>query len=167
MNQEQQPGIELVSLFLESGHFSHAVNPMEPLPEDIRGIANATVGVTLFEGRENTRAIRLSISNDSHTKGRYLFSVDIVAEFRVIQGHENMPLDEYVATNGAALLFPFAREAIANLTSRGRFGPIWLNPANLFALAQQGKQLAEQEQHPINSNKDAPAKSKRKKPDSK
>jgi preprotein translocase subunit SecB len=35
------------------------------------------------------------------------------------------------------MLYPFLREAVANLTGRGRFGPVWLNPFNFMLLAQE------------------------------
>jgi len=46
----------------------------------------------------------------------------------------NMPLDRYFTTSGAALLYPFVRQVVADLTSRGRFGPVWLNPMNVTAV---------------------------------
>ena len=55
-----------------------------------------------------------------------------------IGGHENFELEAYLKSNGWALLFPFVREALANLTGRGRFGPIWMNPVNVLALVSVG-----------------------------
>jgi hypothetical protein len=45
-----------------------------------------------------------------------------------------MPLDRYFTTSGAALLYPFVRQVVADLTWRGRFGPVWLNPMNVAAM---------------------------------
>lgn len=51
-----------------------------------------------------------------------------------IEEHEKFELGTYLTSKGCALLFPFIRETIANLTARGRFGPVWLNPVNVVAL---------------------------------
>ena len=47
-----------------------------------------------------------------------------------------MPLRDFLAGPAVALLYPFVREAFANLTLRGRFGPVWLNPFNVRAMAE-------------------------------
>ena len=38
-----------------------------------------------------------------------------------------------------SLLFPFLREAFASITSRGRFGPVWLNPINTRTFSEAFK----------------------------
>jgi preprotein translocase subunit SecB len=58
-------------------------------------------------------------------------------------GQENMALKEFFTTGSAhAVLFPFVREAVANITMRGRFGPVWLNPVNFGALVAKGSVAA-------------------------
>jgi preprotein translocase subunit SecB len=39
-------------------------------------------------------------------------------------------LDDILMATGASIAFPYCRELISNLTGRGRFGAIWLNPTN-------------------------------------
>ncbi len=51
-------------------------------------------------------------------------------------GKENMPIEQYVRSSGPATLFPFIRQVVADLTSKGRFGPLWLSPVNFVAMAQ-------------------------------
>jgi preprotein translocase subunit SecB len=48
-----------------------------------------------------------------------------------------MPIADYMASGGGPTLFPFLRECVANLTGRGRFGPLWLRPINFVQLAEQ------------------------------
>ena len=61
------------------------------------------------------------------------YRIDIVMQgiIEPIEGEENYPLAEYARTAGAALLFPFLREAVASITGRGRVGPLWLKPFNV------------------------------------
>ena len=44
---------------------------------------------------------------------------------------------EFLARSGVPTLFPFVREAIANITMRGRFGPLWLNPIDVRASVKE------------------------------
>jgi len=53
-------------------------------------------------------------------------------------GAENMSIATYLTGPATATLFPFVREALANITGRGRFGPVWLKPFNLNAVQQEG-----------------------------
>ena len=43
------------------------------------------------------------------------------------------------------ILFPFAREAVSELTNRGGFPPLLLNPVNFDALYAQAVQKQQQE----------------------
>ena len=71
----------------------------------------------------------------------------MTALIRVIPGQENMTIREYLASgNCVAALFPFLREAIANVTGRGRFGPVFLDPINIREFA---KQIQSQNWEPI------------------
>ena len=47
----------------------------------------------------------------------------------------NMDPVEYVKSAAGPMLYPFVRETLANITSRGRFGSIWLKPFN-FTMGQ-------------------------------
>lgn len=78
--------------------------------------------------------VRMVIKTDNETKPHYEFEVIVAATISVEDGAENMSIEEYVRGGaGRALLYPFAREAVANLTGRGRFGPLWLHPFNFMA----------------------------------
>jgi hypothetical protein len=64
----------------------------------------------------------------------YRFVVEMCALIEQVPGQENMTPHEYVTSGAAAAtLYPFVRETVANLTWKGRFGPIWLNPFNFQA----------------------------------
>lgn len=78
--------------------------------------------------------VRMVIKTDNETKPHYEFEVIVAATISVEDGAENMSIEEYVRGGaGRALLYPFAREAVANLTGRGRFGHLWLHPFNFVA----------------------------------
>lgn len=88
-------------------------------------------------------AVTLSVASDPEDQSsRYDFEVRMVGIFEPISGAANMALADFMVVNGGAILYPFAREAVANLTSRGHYGPIWLNPFNIHTVAQAGTELA-------------------------
>lgn len=60
----------------------------------------------------------------------------MTALIEVKPGEANMPLEKYATISGVSLLYPFLREAVANLTQRGRFGPVWLSPLNVAAAVE-------------------------------
>ena len=70
--------------------------------------------------------------------GHYKFEITVVALVGVKPGGSNMSVTEYAQASAAALLYPFARELVANITGRGRFGPLWLLPFNFVAAVAGG-----------------------------
>ena len=52
----------------------------------------------------------------------------MIGLFEQQNGFENLPMADFLGDSAPALLFPFLREAFANITTRGRFGPVWLQP---------------------------------------
>lgn len=91
-----------------------------------------------FQIRELTRtdgakasAVSVKVETPSEQEHPYLFSVEMIAIISPETGNENMAPADYTKMAGATLLFPFVREAVANLTTRGRYGPIWIKPFNV------------------------------------
>ena len=152
VDKSQPPGIRLERVFLRSAQFAHRSNPLEPLPEALRSPAGLLdIEIEIMGDEEGRVTIILRASNEPNdTHARYDFTAEMVGIFEPIVGEENMPTQEYAAKNGVALLFPFLRETVANLTSRGRFGPLWLNPANIQALLAPADQAATPVEDPLN-----------------
>ena len=101
--------------------------------------------------------VRLRASNDSAPADAslYRFNLCLLAMLELSSESGLGEGDEKVlAITAASMLFPFLRETLASLTSRGRFGPIWLQPVNVRQL------IADNAQKPVaneNSPADAPA----------
>ncbi len=136
MDQARGPGIRIHQIFLESASFSHRPDflsvPSSPPPrmeistqlqaEFAKDASDTTLG-----------ALRLIYKTDD-ASSLYQFSVTMIAIIAQDRDGANMTLQEYVESSAVALLVPFLREAVANLTGRGRFGPVWLHPLNVRAL---------------------------------
>ncbi len=88
--------------------------------------------------------IRVSVKSDSSDENAlYDFDIEYAAIVEQVD-RENWP-DRVLAEHVAAQLFPFAREVIANITGRGRFGPVWVNPFNLREALAKSRPVAEVE----------------------
>lgn len=121
-------------IILERAEFKHQddylrVEPTTPLEPSSVGMA---VQVQRAVADPNGSAL-VRVSATSAEDAPYQFSVTYVL-FYAMEPEEGgaVPedLDRRLMVTGATMLFPFIREAVANLTSRGRFGPSWLAPTN-------------------------------------
>lgn len=140
MDPQKQPGIEIGQIVLERALFEHRsdylslphTTPVAPLP--LRISAQLGLGADKLNG-----AIKLSLTTDRSQQPLYVVEITMAAVVSVKAGEENMPIEQYALTAGIATLFPFVREVVANLTSRGRFGPIWLHPFNVAAEVERAE----------------------------
>src|SRR5688572_18223145 len=62
----------------------------------------------------------------------YIFSVEIVGFFRVLEGYPADKLERLVKTNGATMLFGVLREVVRDLTSRGPYATLILPSASFY-----------------------------------
>ena len=135
MDPTLQPGIRIAQVFLETARFEHRADHLSFPPEtkvapDVELSFDTGVAKDKKSGR-----VRIRVRTPELATDLYAFDLQLTALLQQIEGEENFPLDKYVGTNGWAMLFPFVRENLASLTSRGRFGPVWLSPVNIMAIA--------------------------------
>lgn len=135
----KQPGIRVAQIFLESASFNHRPDFLEYPPDST---VSAELDIELESGVSddgNRARVRIGVATRDDGDALYRFSFVMTALLEAEEQGANFPLSQYVRTNAWALLTPFVREVIANVTSRGRFGPIWLKPMNLLALANESE----------------------------
>lgn len=144
MDPSKDPGIQIVKMFIDTCVFGHQPDSLM-LPE------NAAPKITGFDTEVSLKEMGdrgiCQVILSTHPGSSYELKLGMTALVRVIPGQENMAIREYLASgNCVAALFPFLREAIANITGRGRFGPVFLDPINIREFA---KQLQSQNWGPI------------------
>jgi len=144
---EREPGLDLAQVFLESAEFSHRADALA-LPTGTRpNVGDVDVQITIgISQDESSGFIRLAVATNSEQRPIYSLRLSMVALVTRQLGKENMSPREYLQRAGLSLLFPFVREAVGNLTMRGRFGPVWLNPINTKLISDQ---LAMQPVQPV------------------
>jgi preprotein translocase subunit SecB len=69
------------------------------------------------------------------------FSLDVVGIFSTIKGKENMLLEKFAKTNAPALLIPYAREIINDITSKSPLPTLIMPPINVIALLKKKKSI--------------------------
>ena len=85
--------------------------------------------------------LRLTITVTSDDETIYLVEVEQAGLFK-IQGFEDQQLTQVLNTTCPNLLFPYAREAIDNILSKGSFPPLMIPPINFDALFASAVQQA-------------------------
>src|SRR5438045_268170 len=114
MDETRQPGITLSQVYLESAFFEHRPGFLSLPAQAPPGALDieAQLEYRLSEDRKGG-AIRLTVLTNPNSDGYYRFKIVMGALLVVQAGAENMTIEEYVQTGAAALLHPFAREAVA------------------------------------------------------
>jgi len=134
MDRAKPPGIQVAQIFLEQVHFSHREDFLS-LPLGTQALVG-NLNIQLESGisqDSKTGLVRVQVWTIPENKPIYNFRVSMTALLAVDQSAPNMPLTTYLSGPAATLLYPFVRQVVADLTWRGRFGPVWLSPTNLLA----------------------------------
>jgi preprotein translocase subunit SecB len=131
MSETETATFRLAQIYLESAAFGHRVDPIS-LPQDTL-IKPQRIGVRFTLEHLNDGAasrVRVIIESDNEEEGAlYQFGVEMAA--LVVDVNRTLFPDPQLIEAVATMIFPFVREAIANLTTRGRFGPVWINPFDI------------------------------------
>jgi preprotein translocase subunit SecB len=136
------PGIRVSQIFLEKAVFSHRGDVLT-MPAGGRanlGRAAFTVQVGVTKDKKNGFArlgVKTETEGETDSEARPQYDIDVVVTGLISQTDPaGLPIEEFLRSGGAiSLLYPFLREALTNLTIRGRFGPIYLDLVNVQELA--------------------------------
>jgi preprotein translocase subunit SecB len=138
VDPNRQPGIEFDQIFISTAQFDHIENALSMASNTPHPVYDFNITVSIFENTEDASkaAVTLDLVTRDKPESLYKLHVAITAVIRPVTGQENMPVPEYARNMAPAALYPFLREAIAAITMRGRFGPIYLRPFNFLATTQ-------------------------------
>ncbi|MFZ3073409.1 MAG: protein-export chaperone SecB [Thermodesulfobacteriota bacterium] len=96
-----------------------------------------------FDKKSRVLLIRLKVSL---IKGEvpFFFEVESVGRFRFKELPDDNTIETFSMINCPAIMFPYVRETIADITRRAGFRPLHLAPINFVALAEKRKGEIEQ-----------------------
>jgi preprotein translocase subunit SecB len=115
-------------------------NPNAPgsLQQNTQPQINISVNVTAKPLTETDAEVELRLEGRAETAGAVMFNIELVfaGVFRI----QNVPAENVnplMMIECPRLLFPFAREIVANSVRNGGFPPLLLDPIDFVALYQQ------------------------------
>jgi preprotein translocase subunit SecB len=141
----QKQFFEIQKLYLKDVSFEAPNSPLV-FTQDWRPDTNVqiTMGSRNLEQEINEVVLNITITAKSGDKTAYLVEVQQAGIFKV-SGFAGEQLGHLLGSYCPNVLFPFAREAIAELIHKGGFPPFLLAPVNFDALyAQHQQKLKEQ-----------------------
>ena len=156
MSQETPPtaaprhtGLTIDQVFLDTVEFSHRSDALSLPPKTTIELGLLDVGFEMALSEDEAAGyLRVTIRTDPANQPLYSLRVSMTMLVRREGDPGKLTLQTYLADVAPATLYPFVREAVANLTQRGRFGPVWLKPLDITWLAQQAWQrTAAQDAH--------------------
>ena len=136
----QKPPFNVAQVFLAHATFQHRGDSLARPKGTPHHPQRINVGMGAQDANEaKATIVTIAIDtdpNDGDDKALYDFSIRMVGIVDNVDrtAFTDQQLLEIVAT----IMFPFVREAVANLTGRGRFGPVWLNPFNVHDAVHSG-----------------------------
>jgi preprotein translocase subunit SecB len=143
INENEQPGFALEKLYLKD------VSVEVPnSPEIFTSRETPKVGVELNNETKPLAdgyfEVSLQITVTSKINKQTAFVVDVVqAGIFTIKNIPDDGMEAVTSITCPNILFPYAREAIANFTVKAGFNPVQLQPINFEALYMQEKQKKE------------------------
>ncbi len=91
--------------------------------------------------------LQLTITVKSNDKTAFLVEITQAGVFEIV-GYSQDELNHLLAAYCPSMLFPYAREAVASLVSKGSFPEMHLSPINFDALYAQRLEEARQQAQP-------------------
>lgn len=134
MKKNDHQGIAFQRLILEKVDFE--VNPDFAFGGEPLAVAMDVNADAFFS--EDKKSLRSVLTTNIALSGAEPSPMKIIVAvagyFSLKDDHSTSVLEEFAEIQAPALLFPFMREVVANLTMRTDFPPLLLPPANIWAL---------------------------------
>lgn len=134
MKKNEHQGIEFQRLILEKVDFE--VDPDFTFGGEPLAVAMDVNADAFFsEDKKSLRSVlttNIALSGAEPSPMKIIIAV--AGYFSLEDDHNTGVLEEFAEIQAPAMLFPFIREVVANLTMRTDFPPLLLPPANMWAL---------------------------------
>ena len=129
MDEKKQPGISFNGIILTKEKFWRDYSVPDNASPDLSINVNRS-----NQGREWITEISFSLRMIYQEKEVLQLDSTFVGFFSVIEGEENMEIEQYMQNHSPALMFPYIREHISTVTQKAGIKPEFLAPVNVLAL---------------------------------
>ena len=138
------PQLNVLAQYTKDLSFENPNAPASLAPQAQQPAINIQINVSANNLAENEYEVTLSVEGKAENAGKVMFSFDLAyaGVFRIL----NVPkenLHPLVMIECPRLLFPFARQMVADAVRNGGFPPLYLDPIDFAALYQQRMQQAQ------------------------
>ena len=135
---EAQPQLNVLAQYIKDFSFENPNAPRSLQPDQRQPSINIQINVNATPVSETDIEVVLKIEGKAERQNTLLFSFDLAfgGVFRI----QNVPqesLHPLVMIECPRLLFPFAREIVANAVRNGGFPPLLLDPVDFVGLYRQ------------------------------
>ena len=151
--QEEKRSVRLTDVRLVALHF-HEVPPeelpnetgTEAISDDV-GSRSPPVRFVFGDSESESNKFQkyIGVETTPDPANPYRLQVGVVGSFEVLEEAGDVSLQRFRRYHAPAILFPYLRETVANITDRTMFNAIHLPPANLFALVDSAELLEDSE----------------------
>ena len=133
MDKSKQPGIRFVRVFLSKLKYELP----QVTPKEFKYNLNF-LDTYKIEGKTLICTLAIQLYDK--------FQLELTGIFETIEGEENLDLKQFAKMNAPALLMPFAREVISNITSRTPLPYLLLPPINIIAIKKKAKAISKKKE---------------------
>src|SRR5712691_1140527 len=136
--QQSQAQLSVLGQYIKDFSFENPNAPRSLAPTQTQPSINIQINVGVGQAAPTDYEVALKLEGQATSEGSVLFAFDLTfaGMFRI----QNVPQEHVhplVMIECPRLLFPFAREIIANAVRNGGFAPLLLDPVDFVALYQQ------------------------------
>jgi preprotein translocase subunit SecB len=145
--QQNPPQLGVLVQYIKDFSFENPNAPRSLGQNQTQPTINIQINVGVGQLAETDYEVSLKLEGKAENSGTVMFAFDLTyaGVFRLQNvPQENVPV--IVMIECPRLLFPFAREIIANSVRNGGFPPLLLDPVDFVALYQQ--RMAQMQQQP-------------------
>lgn len=147
--QDQPLSITINAQYVKDLSFENPNAPASLLPSSEQPQLDINIDVQTRSGPEDSYEVTLHIKADAKIGGKQAFLIELA--YAGVATLKNLPqeaLQPVLLIEIPRLLFPFARNILADVTRDGGFAPLLLNPidfADLYRRHAQSQQAAQQQ----------------------
>ena len=147
---DAQPSLNILGQYLKDLSFENPNAPQSLSIQDGQPEINISVNVNAKNLAPTDYEIELHIEAQAVHKGKAVFAVELL--YAGIFRLENIPEDALhpiILVECPRMIFPFARQILADATQKGGFPPLMLDPIDFASMYE--KRVAEGEEAPVTS----------------
>ena len=136
--QEAQPSMRILNQYLKDLSFENPNAPQSLSPQQTQPEINIAVNVNARNLAPTDFEVELHLDAKATVQGKVVFAAEILyaGAFRLQNFPPNM-LHPAVLIECPRMLFPFARQVLADATRNGGFPPLMLDPIDFASMYQK------------------------------